>query len=169
MLLFPLLDKSNRERLHACYQNFVTKFVIPLLHSIALSQNIFQTTSGDEASSSITYRFQQFPCIRIVRPGEFSIGPHSDIAYGHSIGKDVVSSVLFCLSHAPNLCSPCIPQHFTFHFREHQFSHPVDTFVWNKCALYRESSRKRRLAPTPFEESGTRLCIRRCSMSALCS
>eukprot|EP00563_Minutocellus_polymorphus_P000832 CAMPEP_0181031544 /NCGR_PEP_ID=MMETSP1070-20121207/6287_1 /TAXON_ID=265543 /ORGANISM="Minutocellus polymorphus, Strain NH13" /LENGTH=709 /DNA_ID=CAMNT_0023108925 /DNA_START=217 /DNA_END=2346 /DNA_ORIENTATION=+ len=87
MLLFPLLDKSNRERLHACYQNFVTKFVIPLLHSIALSQNIFQTTSGDEASSSITYRFQQFPCIRIVRPGEFSIGPHSDIAYGHSIGN----------------------------------------------------------------------------------
>lgn len=87
MLLFPLLDKANRERFHACYQNFVTTFAIPLLHSIALSQNIFATTSSDEASSSITYRFQQFPCIRIVRPGEFSIGPHCDIAYGHSIGN----------------------------------------------------------------------------------
>ena len=87
MLLFPLLDRANRERFHACYQNFVTTFAIPLLHSIALSQNIFATASSDEASSSITYRFQQFPCIRIVRPGEFSIGPHCDIAYGRSVGN----------------------------------------------------------------------------------
>ena len=87
MLVFPLLDKE-RERFHACYQNFVTTFAIPLLHSIALSQNIFATaSSSDETSSSITYRYQQFPCIRIVRPGEFSIGPHCDIAYGHSIGN----------------------------------------------------------------------------------
>lgn len=27
--------------------------------------------------------YQAYPCIRIVQPDEFSIGPHSDIAYGH--------------------------------------------------------------------------------------
>jgi hypothetical protein len=27
--------------------------------------------------------YQAFPCIRIVQPGEFSIGPHADVAYGH--------------------------------------------------------------------------------------
>jgi hypothetical protein len=27
--------------------------------------------------------YQAFPCIRVVQPGEFSIGPHADISYGH--------------------------------------------------------------------------------------
>eukprot|EP00039_Didymoeca_costata_P021567 m.344866 g.344866 ORF g.344866 m.344866 type:complete len:796 (-) comp25346_c0_seq1:16-2403(-) len=27
--------------------------------------------------------FQAFPCIRVIQPKEFSIGPHADIAYGH--------------------------------------------------------------------------------------
>lgn len=27
--------------------------------------------------------YQAFPCLRIVQPGEFSIGPHADVAYGH--------------------------------------------------------------------------------------
>lgn len=27
--------------------------------------------------------YQAFPCIRMVQPGEFSIGPHADVAYGH--------------------------------------------------------------------------------------
>jgi hypothetical protein len=28
--------------------------------------------------------YQSFPCIRIIRPKDFSIGPHADVAYGHS-------------------------------------------------------------------------------------
>jgi hypothetical protein len=27
--------------------------------------------------------FQAFPCVRVVQPGDFSIGPHADAAYGH--------------------------------------------------------------------------------------
>lgn len=27
--------------------------------------------------------FQSFPCIRIIQPGDFSIGPHCDLVYGH--------------------------------------------------------------------------------------
>ncbi len=32
-------------------------------------------------------RYQSFPCVRIIRPGEFSIGPHSDTAYGFGAGQ----------------------------------------------------------------------------------
>lgn len=34
-----------------------------------------------------TVYYQSFPCIRIVQPGEFSIGPHADISYGHHAGS----------------------------------------------------------------------------------
>jgi cytidyltransferase-like protein len=27
--------------------------------------------------------YQMFPCLRLIQPGEFSIGPHADVAYGH--------------------------------------------------------------------------------------
>jgi hypothetical protein len=27
--------------------------------------------------------YQCFPCVRIIQPGEFSIGPHADVSYGH--------------------------------------------------------------------------------------
>lgn len=89
MLLSNLLDRDARKIFHQCYDTFVTTFCIPLLHSIAISQNIFVASAPRDAaaSTSITYRYQAFPCIRVIRPGEFSIGPHCDIAYGHSIGN----------------------------------------------------------------------------------
>ena len=163
MLLSPILDEAKRQRFHACYQNFVMTFAIPLLHSIALSQNIFSTTSN-EASSSITYRFQQFPCIRIVRPGEFSIGPHCDIAYGHSIGK---GNLFLCLArNAPfsfNLSTTqCYASIFCSFSRKYQFSCAAHALWRHKRALYRVSPWQRGLAPTAFEESGTWLCVRRC-------
>ena len=30
---------------------------------------------------------QCFPCVRVNRPGEFSIGPHCDAQYGHALGN----------------------------------------------------------------------------------
>ena len=89
MLMFNLLDRDARSTFHKCYDIFVTTFCIPLLHSISISHNIFAAgvSLDATASTSITYRYQGFPCIRVVRPGEFSIGPHCDIAYGHSVGN----------------------------------------------------------------------------------
>jgi hypothetical protein len=84
-LLEPLLRSSNRRRFHECYDSFVTSFCIPLLHSIAMTKNLFHSASPN-ASNKIHYRYQAFPCIRIVRPGESSNGPHCDTANGHSIG-----------------------------------------------------------------------------------
>lgn len=83
-LLGPLLDQDGRRRFHECYDNFVTSFCIPLLHSLAMSKNEFHSIPSI-SSSRIIYRYQAFPCLRVVRPGEFSIGPHCDTAYGHSI------------------------------------------------------------------------------------
>ena len=61
----------------------------------------------------VRFHYQAFPCIRIVQPGEFSIGPHCDVSYGHhpcsincyvlltDITDDESASVLF-LESAPN-------------------------------------------------------------------
>ena len=85
-LLAPLLTREGRRRFHECYDHFVTSFCIPLLHSLAMTNNEFHSTSPT-AASEITYRYQAFPCLRVVRPGELPIDPHSDAAYGHSIGN----------------------------------------------------------------------------------
>lgn len=86
-LMKPLLDQNVRRSFHECYDNFVTTFCIPLLHSVAMAKNVFHIKSRGSNSAAITYRYQAFPSIHIVRPGEFSTGPHCDTAYGYSIGN----------------------------------------------------------------------------------
>jgi len=85
-LLSPLLTRTGRRQFQECYDSFVTSFCIPLLHSLAMTKNAFHGVCST-TDSSITYRYQAFPCIRVARPGEFSIEPHCDTAYGHSIGN----------------------------------------------------------------------------------
>lgn len=89
VLLSPLLNPDSRNAFHECYDNFVTSICIPEIHSRAMSENIFNISSSTRNSGpeEICYRYQAFPCLRIMRPGEFSIGPHCDMAYGHSIGN----------------------------------------------------------------------------------
>ena len=88
-LMKPLLDSKKRLAFHRCYDNFVTSFCIPLLHSFAMSENLFNDSRNDNdgPQRKISYRYQAFPCIRVNRPGEFSIGPHCDMSYGHSMGN----------------------------------------------------------------------------------
>eukprot|EP00553_Chaetoceros_curvisetus_P011245 CAMPEP_0204635148 /NCGR_PEP_ID=MMETSP0717-20131115/30918_1 /ASSEMBLY_ACC=CAM_ASM_000666 /TAXON_ID=230516 /ORGANISM="Chaetoceros curvisetus" /LENGTH=376 /DNA_ID=CAMNT_0051653809 /DNA_START=40 /DNA_END=1170 /DNA_ORIENTATION=- len=86
-LLSPLLEARSRKAFHQCYDNFVTSFCIPLLHSFGMVQKIFNDSSRNMDPGKICYRYQAFPCIRAIRPGEFSIGPHCDMAYGHSMGN----------------------------------------------------------------------------------
>mmetsp|Transcript_29151 Transcript_29151/g.44076 ORF Transcript_29151/g.44076 Transcript_29151/m.44076 type:complete len:504 (-) Transcript_29151:187-1698(-) len=88
-IMKPLLNRTSRQPFHECYDNFVTSFCIPLLHSLAMMENIFtdNNSSNNPDGHSISYRYQAFPCIHIIRPGEFSIGPHCDMAHGHSIGN----------------------------------------------------------------------------------
>jgi hypothetical protein len=96
-LLRPLLEDERRKTFHRCYDNFVTSFCIPLLHSLAMTEGLkgFHTSFGSSQhrssqkslSNKIGYRYQAFPCIRVIRPGDFSIGPHCDMSYGHSVGN----------------------------------------------------------------------------------
>lgn len=89
-LMAPLQNRGQRRAFHRCFDSFVTSHVIPLLHSQALSKGIFYSNRHQLRKGKpqrITYRYQAFPTINIVRPGECSIGPHCDLNQGHSIGN----------------------------------------------------------------------------------
>lgn len=89
-LMAPLRDRGRRRRFHQCFDSFVTSQVIPLLHSQALSKGVFYTNRHQLQRGKpqrIVYRYQAFPSINIVRPGECSTDPHCDMAQGHSIGN----------------------------------------------------------------------------------
>ena len=71
---YPLLQNLTVPSLvssfHQVYDKFVREVIIRHVASIM----------PDE----VTMYYQSFPCLRVVRPSEFSIGPHSDISYGFS-------------------------------------------------------------------------------------
>jgi len=72
-ILFHLA--RDRPHFQQEYDNFVRGVCIPYLASLP-------TLSGKGENLEDFY-YQSFPCIRIVQPGEFSIGPHGDASYGH--------------------------------------------------------------------------------------
>jgi len=63
-----------RIRFHETFDNFVRKVCAPHLASL-------HNKSSQSSCTEIYY--QAFPCIRIVQPYDFSIGPHADVMYGH--------------------------------------------------------------------------------------
>ena len=87
-LLSPLLNRQGRRKFQETYDNFVTSFCIPLLHSVAMSKCLLAPRSGGYTSNFICYRYQAFPTIQISRPGDprSARGPRCDTAGGHSIG-----------------------------------------------------------------------------------
>jgi hypothetical protein len=87
VLLSPLLDAKKRNAFHQCYDTFVQSFCIPLIHSIAITHQMACEFSCNQTNQKIRYRYQAFPCLRVLRPKEFSIGPHCDMSYGHSMGN----------------------------------------------------------------------------------
>jgi len=64
---------QNPTPFHEVYDDFVRMVCVPRF--AALLEN--------SSSSCNEVYYQSFPCIRIVQPEEFSIGPHADVAYGH--------------------------------------------------------------------------------------
>ena len=89
-LMAPLQNRSRRRKFHQCFDSFVTSQVIPLLHSQALSNGVFYTNRHQlqrGRPQGIVYRYQAFPSINIVRPGECTADPHCDMAQGHTIGN----------------------------------------------------------------------------------
>ena len=64
--LFRLTQQSSH--LQEAYDDFVLNVCAPRMASILDCDCIY---------------YQAFPCVRMVQPDEFSIGPHADVAYGH--------------------------------------------------------------------------------------
>jgi len=140
VLFDALRHRHTRMAFHECYDNFVTGFCIPLLHSLAMTQGTFETNArtngvghrrttsaggrgigqgrangvqvrGTNDPDAILYRYQAFPSIRVLRPGESSTShssrrssrsafapsaaaggadgddPHCDLSRGHSVGN----------------------------------------------------------------------------------
>lgn len=83
-VLHPLQCPAQRHAFHAAYDHFVTSFCIPLLHSLAMTQNIFHSVSS---SDQIAYRYQAFPTIRVALPGQGPIlAPTCGSELGYSRG-----------------------------------------------------------------------------------
>lgn len=59
---------NNYSNFQQVFDDFVRHVCVPHLTSIYDCEEVY---------------YQSFPCIRIVQPNEFSIGPHADVAYGH--------------------------------------------------------------------------------------
>ncbi len=62
--LAGLLDEKKRRLFQQVFDVFVRQVCLPQLEGLTECM------------------FQAFPCVRILRPSEFSIGPHSDTSYG---------------------------------------------------------------------------------------
>ena len=65
---------GNPAGFQTVFDRFVRSVCIPHM------SNLLRAASG---GNDETYHYQVFPCIRVIQPGEFSIGPHADCAYGH--------------------------------------------------------------------------------------
>ena len=65
----PFCNPSKRRIFHDVFLTFVLDCIAPHVHSVTNCHQFY---------------FQAFPCIRVVRPQEFSIGIHCDANYGFS-------------------------------------------------------------------------------------
>jgi hypothetical protein len=74
-LLLPMLHREQRVRFQAVYDSFVLSVCLPLLHSLAMSNHIFQYHHR-ENNERVTYRYQAFPTIQVSRPEDFSVDRH---------------------------------------------------------------------------------------------
>jgi hypothetical protein len=85
-LMAPLKCRESRRHFQESYDNFVTSFCIPLLHSMAMAKSLFHGVHSTSGNTRISYRYQAFPNIRVVRPGDASKGPQCDTSKGHNVG-----------------------------------------------------------------------------------
>ena len=75
-LLAPLLDVATRRPFQQAYDAWVCGVVLPAL------------------AGATRVRYQRFPCVRAQCPGDMTLGPHCDAAYGHAASTIIVSALL---------------------------------------------------------------------------
>ena len=72
-----LRDSAVREEFARLFDAFVGAVALPHLCAA------LEGSDGGSGSSGRVARVQAFPCLRLILPGEFSLGVHCDTAYGH--------------------------------------------------------------------------------------
>ena len=78
-LLKHLTTTPNHQDFQSVYDDFVRRVCCPKLADLWNHHH-----NNNKPSNPLdTIYYQCFPCLRIVQPGAFSIGPHADVAYGH--------------------------------------------------------------------------------------
>eukprot|EP00435_Cladocopium_sp_Y103_P030281 s2088_g7.t1 len=73
LLLRRLTERAESGAFHGAFDRFVR-----CVCAEALARRAAEAWPGLDC-----IYYQAFPCLRVVQPGEFSIGPHADVAYGH--------------------------------------------------------------------------------------
>ena len=68
--VYHLLDETKIKNLHKLYHRFILEVVAPSL-----------------PASISTFKYQNFPCLRLLTHSEFSLGIHCDALYGHPCGS----------------------------------------------------------------------------------
>ena len=71
---------ENPRNFQTVFDKFVRSVCIPHMARL-LNSGAAQSLADSERGE--VYHYQVFPCIRVVQPGDFSIGPHADVNYGH--------------------------------------------------------------------------------------
>ena len=94
-----LARPENRVAFQAVFDRFVRGVCVPQLAALVQQQQQQQQQQqlqdehkgeeeeddvNEEEGGELVFYYQAFPCVRVVQPGEFSIGPHADVSYGHS-------------------------------------------------------------------------------------
>ena len=93
-LLRPLTDCGAREEFQRLFDGFVLAVVAPEVARVMTAEgdraDAGETAAGEGAGASAApcnaVVYQCFPCVRLNRPGEFSIGPHVDSQYQLPLG-----------------------------------------------------------------------------------
>ena len=102
--LYSLSTKRDgRIKFQEVFDHFVRAVCAPHLISL-LSQESNESESTQSPACTEIY-YQAFPCIRIVQPHDFSIGPHADIMYGHHPCTVNYYLPLTCIHPDQNTCA----------------------------------------------------------------
>lgn len=79
---------GNRIQFQEVFDTFVRAVCAPHLVNLMKDNKSTNSPNLTESLSSLNLPcteiyYQAFPCIRVVQPNDFSIGPHADVMYGH--------------------------------------------------------------------------------------
>jgi hypothetical protein len=139
-LLSPLLNDSyHRRKFQQQYEELVMNIILPnAYNSLPLSSQLqcqCQNHDKADAEAEAEMYYQAFPCIRLVRPGEFSIGIHADCNYGFQYGNINYYLPLTKINGSNSLAIESIPLKEDWHFLNINYGN-IQRFHGSVCSHF---------------------------------